>query len=279
MPIVLRYIIVTLVFCSLVSESTAQRRRKSTIWEGVRVTPRVGVNVFFGDLVDKSRTSYSFGGVAEKELTPYLSARVQLMAGNMKGEQTYADTDELYTYFSNFYTDFMVGASFRPLDLALGYFKQRSFNPYIVGQVGIIYHSTDTHYGPHGFDPNTLRHSVSGVSPSFGAGVGLSYWLNSRMNVNVEFIGALPFTDMIDGHKEWYSGTPGNIVKVNETDPFDAYYTASVGVSFLLNDSKWKNEPKYNRKAYMKTRKMMMSSGSKKNQKSINRRRKKSRKK
>jgi len=276
MPKALRYFILATIVFAFVGQTTAQRRRKSTLWDGVRLTPRAGVNIFYGDLVDQSKTSYSFGGVAEKELMPYLSARLQLMGGQMKGEQKYADTDLLYTYFKNYYADFMVGATFKPLDLALGYFKQRSFNPYIFAQFGLVYYNTDIWYGPAGFDPNTLRDQVSGISPAVSGGLGLSYWINSIMSANFEFTGALPFTDMVDGHKEWYSGTPGNIVKVNQTDAYDFYYTATVGVSFLLNDSKWKNEPKYNRKAYLKTRRVMTSS-SKKNLKSINKKRKRSR--
>nr|WP_321410175.1 hypothetical protein [uncultured Carboxylicivirga sp.] len=273
MPKPIRYLILTLTVFAFVSQASAQRRRRSTLWDGVHLTPRAGINMFYGDLVDQSRTSYSFGGAAEKELLPYLSARIQLMGGNMKGEQFSGDTDLLYAYFENYYTDFMVGLKFKPLDLALGYFKQRSFSPYMIGQFGLVYYNTKTWYGPAGFDPNTLRHHISGIAPAVSGGLGLSYWVNSVISVNAEYTATLPFSDMVDGHKEWYSGTPGNITTVHQTDASDFYYTATVGVSFLLKDSKWKNEPKYNRKAYLKTRREM-STSSRKNLKSINKRRK-----
>jgi len=261
---------------AFVSQATAQRRRRSTLWDGVRLTPRAGINMFYGDLVDQSRNSYSLGGVVDKELMPSLSARIQLMGGNMKGEQVYNETGQLYSYFENYYADFMVGVSFKPLDLALGYFKQRSFNPYLLGQFGLMYYNTDTYYGEAGFDPNTLRHNLSEFTPAVSGGLGLSYWINSIMSINAEYTATLPFSDMVDGHKEWYSGTPGNITAVHQTDAYDFYYTATLGVSFLLNDSKWKNEPKYNRKAYLKTRRKMNSS-SRKNLKSINKKRRKRR--
>lgn len=277
MPKLLRYIILALLVFVFISEITAQRRRRRpTILDGVRLTPRAGVNIFYGDLVDESKNSYSLGCVAEKELSPSISARIQLMGGNMKGEQILKGTDLLYTNFKSNYVDFMIGGSFRPLDLALGYFKQRSFNPYIFGQFGVIYYNTKNWYGPAGFDPNTLRLKESSISPAVSGGIGLSYWVNSIMSVNFEYTGTLPFTDMVDGHKEWYSGTPGNITAVNKTDANDFYYTATIGLSFLLKDSKWKNEPKYNRKAYLKTRKLM-SSSSRKTLRSINKRRRRRR--
>lgn len=276
MPKSYRYLILTLVVFAFVSQADAQRRRRSTLWDGVRLTPRAGINMFYGDLVDQSRTSYSFGGVIDKELMPSLSARIQLMGGNMKGEQKFDDTGDLTTYFTNYYTDFMIGATFKPLDVALGYFKQRTFNPYILAQTGVIYYNTKTYYGPHGYEPNTLRHNISGVSPTVSGGIGLSFWINSIMSVNAEYTATLPFTDMVDGHKDWmYDDSNGNTIVV-QTDAYDFYYTATLGVSFLLNDSKWKNEPKYNRKAYLKTRKQMNSS-SRKNLKSINKKRRRRR--
>nr|WP_321451805.1 hypothetical protein [uncultured Carboxylicivirga sp.] len=272
MPKPLRYVILTLTVFAFISQASAQRRRRSTFWDGVRLTPRAGINMFYGDLVDQSRTSYTLGGVAEKELMPSLSARVQLMGGNMKGEQINGDQDELYAYFKNYYADFMVGASFKPLDLAVGYFKQRTFNPYLFGQFGVMYYNTKTWYGPAGYIPNTLRHQVSGITPTVSGGIGFSVWINSVVSVNAEYIASMPFSDMVDGHKEWmYDGPDGNVIVV-QTDASDFYYTATLGVSFLLKDSKWKNEPKYNRKAYLKTRKQMNAS-SRKHLKSINKRR------
>jgi len=270
-----KYILFSLICLSILTLNVnAQRRRKPTFLEGTTVGPRAGINLFYGDLVDQSKSSYSFGGVIEKELSKYVSARIQLMAGQMKGEQVYEGTDGLYAYFKNFYTELSIGATFKPLNLMLGYYKQRSFNPYVIGQFGIIQYTTKEWYGEYGYIPNTLRHQLSGISPIVTGGFGLSYWVNSRISVNTEILGTLPFTDLLDGHKEWVSGTDGELVYQTEANDF--YYTAMVGVTFLIDDSKWKNEPKYNRKAYLKTRKQYSrGGGSRKNKKAIKRKRRK----
>ncbi len=266
-----KYILFSLICLFILTlNANAQRRRKPTFFEGTTVGPRAGVNMFFGDLVDKSRTSISFGGVAEKELSKYISGRLQLNVGQMKGEQIPPESEEAYAYFKNFYTELSVGASFKPLNLMFGYYKQRSFNPYIIGQIGIIQYSTKEWYGPaSGQTPDELWRQFSKISPIVSAGGGLSYWVNSRLSANVEFIGTLPFTDLLDGHKEWSSGDI-----TYQTDANDFYYTAMVGITFLIDDSKWKNEPKYNRKAYLKTRRQYSNSGgSKSNKKAIKRKR------
>lgn len=251
----------------------AQRRRKPAFWEGTTVGPRAGINLFYGDLVDQSRTSYTFGGIAEKEISKYISARLQLNMGQMKGQQIDFKSQEIYAYFKNFYTELSIGASFRPLNLMLGYYKQRSFNPYVIGQFGIVQYSTKEWYGPGSNEtPDELWRQFSQISPIVTGGAGLSYWVNSRISANIEFTGTLPFTDLLDGHQEWAD----NFGNITQTDANDFYYTAMVGITFLIDDSKWKNEPKYNRKAYLKTRNQYSRSGSsKKNQKAIKRKRRK----
>lgn len=268
----LRYSILTLTVSVFVISASAQRRYRTSFWDGVRLTPRVGINMFYGDLVDDSRTSYTFGGAIDKEVLPYLSARLQMLGGKMKGTQINGD-GEVYTYFNNTYVDFMAGVTFKPLDLALGYFKQRTFNPYLAGQVGFISYNTETWYGPAGFDPNQLRHKIEGVSPAISGALGVSYWVTPIISVNAEYSATIPFTDMVDGHQEWYTGTPDNITGVIPTDANDFYYTLTLGVSFLLNDSHWKNEPKYNRKAYSKIRRTTTSKSSRSNLRKINKKR------
>ncbi len=148
------------------------------------------------------------------------------------------------------YIDAALGVSFRPLDLILGYYKQRPFNPYIFLQGGIIYYDAteEFHEGyPVPDAPDRLR---SGVSPQVSFGPGLSYWINPRISIRAELNGTYVFGDEVDGHKEWESpdGT------VHPTKDNDYYYTVTAGVTYLINDSRWKNDPKYNRKAYLQTR-------------------------
>ena len=96
----------------------------------------------------------------------------------------------------------------------------------------------------------------SGVTPSLGGGFGVSYWINPKWSVNIEYIGTVPFTDELDAHSVWYND-PINEVGLHHTDANDFYYTATIGLTYIINDSRWKNEPKYNRKAYLKTRNQM----------------------
>ncbi len=246
-----RYFITLFIIITLSFASEAQYRRKAVFWEGFTVSPMVGVNMFYGDLVDRSRTSYSGGAVAEREINTYLSYRFQLMGGKMKGEQeAYADPTKLYAYFKNFYIDGNLGISFKPLDLILGYYKQRSFSPYVFAQIGAIYYNTTEWYGEAGLHPNTEWRSMSGVSPTISIGPGVSYWLTPRLSIKAELNGTYVFGDEVDGHKEWEGGDG----TIHLTDDNDYYYTITAGVSYLISDSKWKNSPKYNRKAYLKTR-------------------------
>ena len=108
-------------FCLVFSfDGNAQRRKRSTLLDAVSVAPRAGVTLFFGDLVDESRTSYTYGANLEKEWKRYLAWRAQLMTGRMTGDQIYPGETEPYAYFQNFYVDFGVGAKFKPLDLIFG---------------------------------------------------------------------------------------------------------------------------------------------------------------
>ena len=281
MPLSLRYFIVLIVLLStFLPESNAQRRRKPKIWEGFSVTGRLGANHFYGDLVDDGRTNISLGFTAEKELNTFLSARASIMGGQMSGSQIAGDKSDpnlIYAYFDNIYTEFNGGVTFRPLNIMLGYYKQRSFNPYVIGQVGLIYYNASEYFGNgnnQGATDGSLWREKNGISAAISGGFGLSYWINSQWSINVEAIGTIPTTDELDGHSEWSPPPPSDVVYKTEANDF--YYTTSIGITFLIDDSRWKNEPKYNRKAYLKTR-SQYKSGSKRNLKSVNRKRRKKR--
>ncbi|MBS2212424.1 hypothetical protein KEM09_13490 [Carboxylicivirga mesophila] len=272
MPLSLRYIIVIAVLlATILPESHAQRRRKPKIWEGFSVTGRVGANHFFGDLVDDGRTHLSLGINADKELNTFLTARASIMGGKMSGTQ-YTTGNQENAWFDNIYTEFNVGATFRPLNILLGYYKQRTINPYVIGQIGALYYNATKYWGVYGGnfgqDFGSVWNETSGITPTFSGGFGLSLWLNSQWSINIEGIGTFPFTDELDAHKE-YELPGGGVV---QTEANDFYYTTSIGITYLIDDSRWKNEPKYNRKAYLKTRSQYRSS-SKKNLRSINKKR------
>jgi len=243
-----RYFITLFIIITLSFASEAQYKRKAVFWEGFTVSPMVGVNMFYGDLVDRSRTSYSGGVIAEREINTYLSYRFQLMGGKMKGEQSVQDV--VSADFTNMYIDAGFGVSFKPLDLIFGYYKQRPFNPYIFAQAGIIYYDATESFHEGYPIPDKPDRLASGISPIIAIGPGVSYWLTPRLSIKAELNGVYVFGDEVDGHKEWED--PDGIIY--QTASNDYYYTITAGVSFLINDSKWKNSPKYNRKAYLKTR-------------------------
>jgi hypothetical protein len=245
-------------------------RKKFDVTQGMHVVPMAGVNVFYGDLVDKSRASYTLGVAVEREMKTFLNARAYLMAGQMQGKQLNGN-DQVYAYFKNFYTEFSVGATYKPIDHVYGYFRQRSFNPYIIGQIGINYFNATEKYGPGAgeFQPthpnfgqprlDQVWHKKAGVTPLFSLGGGLTYYYNSMFLLRAEVLANKPLSDELDGHKEWDDNF-GNIYK---TDAGDFYYTATLGLDIVIKDSRWKNEPKYTRKAYTKLRKANMTKGNK----------------
>jgi hypothetical protein len=230
------------------------RRNRFDLTEGLHIAPMVGANFFFGDLVDKSRTSYSVGVVAEREMTNFLNARASLTLGQMKGKQIAYWTNNLtYADFKNYYGELMVGVSLKPWDLAFGYFRQRTLSPYINGMLGVNFFTTTEWYREGSDFPNgSIKSDLTQVAPVVSIGGGIAYYINSSMKFHLEVHPYYAFNDNLDGHEYWFS---------NPTDPTkhytkdnDFYYTAMAGISYTIKDSRWRNEPKYSRKAYLKSK-------------------------
>jgi hypothetical protein len=230
------------------------RRNRFDLTEGLHIAPMVGANFFFGDLVDKSRTSYSFGVVAEREMTKYLNLRASLMLGNMKGQQeTYSNPNILYADFKNYYSEVMAGATFLPINLAFGYFRQRAFNPYVTGMVGMnFYKVTEWYREGSNFPAGSVKSDFFKAAPMVSLGGGIAYYINSSIKFHLEVTPYYAFDDNLDGHEYWFA-SPTNPEK-HYTKDNDFYYTAMAGISYTIQDSRWKNEPKYSRKAYLKTK-------------------------
>jgi hypothetical protein len=236
---------------------TAQRRSGINILEGLTITPRGGYNMFFGDLVDESRGSYSFGVLADREMNEFLSVRTQLIGGKMQGKQVYPSSGLMYAEFDNVYAEFSVGGAYRPLNHLLGYFKERTFQPYAHLNTGIVYFSATEYWGPASQGtPGDEWRSASGIAPMVSMGGGATIWINPVLSLNVELDGTLPFSDQIDAHDVWYNTYEDweNRVNPNSTKPHDFYYTFTLGITFIIQDSKFSNDPKYNRRSYIKTR-------------------------
>lgn len=216
--------------------------------------------MFFGDLVSESRTNYVFGVVAEREYTSYLNARIDLNYGSMKGTQINEGNTLPYATFENTFIQLGLGATFRPLDYAYGLFKQRFFNPYIIGQLSLIQYNATEYNGPMNINPpGEIWRERSGIAPGVSFGAGLNYYMSNRLSLTVEAIGTAVFGDELDAHKDWEDGA-GNI---HPTEGNDFFYVATLGATYLFDDSQWKNSPKYNRKAYLKTRSLFKSSSTK----------------
>jgi len=255
--------IILLILAVLISASSNSQLRRGyssnpfDILSGLSITPKGGANIFYGDLVDESRSSYSFGVKANREMSRTVSLHADLMSGAMKGRQISISGDDPYANFENMYFEFSIGGSYRPLNHMLGYFKERTLQPYILAQIGVVYFNTSEYWGSGsiitpGSEPGEVWREVSGTVPSVAGGGGISIWFTPLVSANIELVGTLPFSDQLDGHDVWYDRWPDGVV--HETDPYDFYYTVSAGITFLISDSPFRNDPRYNRKSYNKTR-------------------------
>jgi len=267
MPSGSRYYFTLIILLLIPFVSDAQYKSKFAFFNGFKVAPMIGANLFYGDLVNNvknknlSSAGISGGVLSSREINTYLSARLEFLAGNMKGEKIY-DTPDLEKYnaeFKNFYVDAALGLSFRPLDLISGYYKERPFNPYIFAQFGGIF-SHAHRWGDYKSPGEIVDTTMSTVSPVIPLGLGVTFFLTPRISIIAEASGSFVLGDYVDGYKYWYNadGTPVN------TDSNDFYYTITAGITYLISDATWKNNPKYNRKAYLKTRSAYKKSTKKK---------------
>lgn len=262
------WVLIFLVILTYQQESNAQYKRKKTFdfAAGLTLTPKAGVNLFFGDLVDASRENFSFGVTADREMLEFLTLRTSLMGGQMSGKQIYPGLETPYASFENTYLDFHIGGTYKPLDQFLGYFKERTLEPYALLQGGFIYYSSTETWGPAsestpGANPGQEWRSASGIAPVVSAGGGVNLWINPSFSANIEFHGNLAFTDKLDAHDTWRDSYPDG--ELHTTAPNDFYYVVTAGVIFTMADSKLKNHPKFNVNSYRKTRKFYRPSSRK----------------
>ena len=258
MPSGTKYFFTLFLILVLSFSSSAQYRsrykRSSNFWDGFKIEPLIGVNLFYGDLVDNidkknlSGTSISGGIVFNKDINTYLTGRLQFMGGSMKGTKE-EPASHYNAEFKNKYAEGSIGLSFRFLDLFAGYFRQRQFNPYIFAQFGGIY-SNAHRWGDYKYPSGVMDTIIKKVTPVIPLGIGTTFWLTPRISLVAEASGDFLLGDEVDGFKFWYNGNGEKI----DTESNDFYYTFTIGITYLINDSRWKNDPKYNRKAYLKTR-------------------------
>jgi hypothetical protein len=245
------FITLSVLWFSCAVEGQTRRVGDFNLIEGMSITAKGGYNMFFGDLVDKSRGSYTAGVLVDRELSEILGARVRITGGEMQGTQIDASSKQIYASFNNVYGEFSVGGDYKPLNHLLGYFKQRTLQPYAHLNTGLVYYNSTEYWGrASGNTPGTEWRSTSEITPIISMGGGAKIWINPVITANIELVGTLPFSDRMDVHDVWYD--PQN--NMYTTAPYDFYYTIMAGITFVLQDSKFSNDPKYNRKSYIKTR-------------------------
>ena len=248
-----KYILLTVIFL-LSTVSFSQYRRPPFLFkEGLSVSVKGGLNMFYGDLVDETRNSYSFGATLDREMNEFFTLRTQLMSGAMKGTQI----EVIHAHhFENFYIDWTIGGTYNILNHTMGYFRERIFQPYAMLHVGLIYFNATEYWDKTGLTQylgSDVWRKASGVAPLVGLGGGTTIWINPNLKATLEFHGNYVLSDKVDAHDVWWElNAPDRITKTSHND---FYYTATVGVAYLINDSRYRNDVKFNRKSYERLRK------------------------
>ena len=246
-----------LVFTISISGYTQYKRTAAPKFsDGLTLSGKGGVNMFFGDLVDNSRNSFSFGLTLDREVHKLFTVRTSLMCGKMKGTQVYqADPNFTFASFKNSYLEWTIGGTYSILNHIYGYFRERKVQPYFLLQLGLLYYNATEYWGLEDYiqDFGPVWRKVSGITPVAGIGGGATFWINPRWKASLEISGFYPFSDKLDGHDYWYMKP--DTTKTYKTKSNDFYYTATVGVVYLFNVSKFKNDFSYNRKTYEKNHK------------------------
>ena len=251
-----RLLLILIVLLTIDVYSQYRNRSKSTFDQGLSVTGKAGTNIFYGDLVDKERFGVSVGVTLDKEIHKYFTLRGQIELGEMQGTQKYqADLSRDYAKFKNFHVELTFGGTYRPLNHFLGYFKERTFQPYVLLQAGFLYFNATEYWclkeDIEYYNTNIWR-TATGFAPVVGLGGGASIWLNPRLKANIEFYGTFALSDKLDAHEDWTMRP--NEEDVHVTDNNDFYYIGTVGFTYLINDSRFRNDFRHGRKSYTKNK-------------------------
>jgi len=247
---------------SISSYSQYKRPPKHRFDEGLTLSGKVGANIFFGDLVDKSRTNFTLGLTLDREMHKLFTVRTSLMGGKMSGAQILQgqqDPKIIFASFDNTYFEWTIGGTYSILNHIYGYFRERRVQPYFLMQLGLLYYNATEYVGledyiqdPHfGSEGSNVWRIQSGLTLTAGMGIGTTYWINPKWKASLEINGFYPFTDKLDAHDYWYmkSDIKEDGITLHPTKSNDFYYTAT------FNPSKFRNSFSYNRKSFEQTRK------------------------
>ncbi|MDR2927924.1 MAG: hypothetical protein LBV41_06980 [Cytophagaceae bacterium] len=253
-------LIVILLIGTVSYSQYSYRGNSSNFLKGLSVTGKGALSMFYGDLVDRSRIQYlSGGGISfEREMHPYFSLRTQLMYTTMKGAQLSDGNGPEFANFTGSYVEWTVGGTYSFLNHALGYFRERTFQPYVLLQAGINYFNATEMWGPAGYGEQTgvgvngKWRDASGIARIVGFGGGTSIWIAPQFKINLEFAGAYAFSDKLDAHDSWFVWP--FVDEIYPTKSNDFYYTGTIGVTYIFKNSNFRNDSRFNRRTYNRTR-------------------------
>lgn len=253
-----------------------KRKQAPKILQGLYANAKVGGTMFCGDVEDSGRFGFTGGVAAIKQVIRPLNARVDLDFGKLGGKADWGEE------FKTIYFDLSGGVNFTFLNLIFGYDARRTVDPYVCAGMGAMFFKPENNFiankgaeDPRIGDPNEMT-----ISALTYGGVGALWTIKGKWGINFEFCGRLPLgnSDLLDGHDS-SNGTaqksgifkPSNIKdELNEaingeqnydgvylgSNKFDAFYTFTVGCTYKFADMTWPTSSKYNRKNYLRNKKV-----------------------
>ncbi len=229
---------------------------------GLSIGFKAGTTVFFGDLVDNGRVSWTAAAYTEKAILSWLSWRAELEAGQAKGGQ------EGHIIFKTTFFDADALAKVAFLDLIQGYRDNRTINPYFALGAGILAYSC-TKEPSQSYDYETILANaanpdltqkwlfydqgmqITGLATGL---IGARYQINNKLWATLEAKGNILFTDNFDGHQGWPNNN-GNWI--DSQHKCDALWTISLGLQYrFFSQTRFQTSGKYSRANYLHTRKI-----------------------
>lgn len=252
-----------------------KRKKVPKILEGLYANARLGANFFCGDVEESGRFGFSGGIGATKQIIRPLDIRLDFDGGKLGGKSSWGEE------FKTIYFDFSGGVNFTFLNVIMGYDARRVVEPYVSAGIGAMFFKPENNFiaeqgnkDPRIGDPNEMT-----ISCLVSGGIGARWTIKRQWGMTFEFNGRLPLgnSDLLDGHDSG-DGTaqknglfkPGNIKDELEdafgqqgydgvylgSKKFDAFYTLMIGCSYKFADKTWTSSSKYNRKNYMRNKKV-----------------------
>lgn len=241
------------------------RRVMPKIFEGMHVYAKVGPNIWVGDLVDKGRYRVGLSLGAEREIFNWMSAQLEFDGGFLHGYMTGdgADMD-----FKTFFVDVNAGVKISILDLIQGYYADRVIVPYGAIGGGFMFFNAKKHSHMI-YDKSNPLNNWQDMEPGWDTApfiwgtVGCKYRITPVWTVFGEIRPVAFLSDEIDAHTGFRENGVWKESKSN-----DYMYNMMFGVSYRISHQMFYTTNKYNRRNYVKNKKLF-----KRNAQSLPRRR------